>query len=232
MKNWDAVISSIEVKNLLQGGFSNLEFVCIREEWLPDLGSEYINIEPLVYKYGKIQAGSVIFEEEVPFKLITSLPLNAGLHFRAERGLIILPSTYWNSFMLREAAWSESDWEILHKLYAKDLYPIKMLWEAFILIKRMNFDYIHYADKAFYVIHNKEKQILFPHILLKYFFIPSICSSPHYDEIYCTVSTFNEMLNRFDGNLSKYNSDAVAVLLSKEVPIPEIESIMNQLIVE
>lgn len=128
--------------------------------------------------------------------------------------------------------WTESDWKILHELYAVNLYPIQMLWEAFIFIDSMKMRYAPYMDKVFHTVSVKGKEVLIPQSLLKYFLIPSICSSPNYNEIYCTVHNFNEMINRFDGNLTKYNSDTVAALLSKEIPISEIENIMNQLIVE
>lgn len=71
-----------------------------------------------------------------------------------------------------------------------------------------------------------------PHSLLKYFFIPSLCKSPQYDDIYCTVSTFNEMINRFDGNLSKFNSDSIIGLLTKGMPVSQIENSVNQLLID
>lgn len=232
MYKWGAITSSIEITNLLAGNSDGLDFINIRDAWLPRSDSKYISVEPLSFKYGKIQTGSIIFEEEVPFKLITTLPANAGFPFKTERGLIILPAQQWNSFNLRETVWTKSDWKLLHELYAVNLYPIQMLWEAFIFIDYMHIRYAHYGNKAFYIISVKGKEIFIPHSLLKYFLIPSICSSPNYNDIYCTVHKFNEMINRFDGNLTKYNSDTVAALLSKEVPISEIETIVNQLIVE
>lgn len=232
MYKWGTVSTSIGMKNLLAGEFNDLDFIGIRDGWLPRGDSRYVNVKPLSYKYGKIQAGSIIFEESVPFKLITSLPVNAGFPFRTERGLIILPSKHWNSFNTNKTDWTDSNWEILHELYAVNLYPIQMLWEAFILVENMYIRYAPYGNKAFYTISIKGREVFIPHSLLKYFLIPSICSSPNYNEIYCTVHNFNEMINRFDGNLSKYNSDTVAALLSKEISISEIATIVNQLIVE
>lgn len=92
MYKWGVIASSIEITNLLAGNFDGLDFISIRHAWLPRDDSKYISVEPLSYKYGKIWAGSIIFEEDVPFKLITSLPANVGFPFRTERGLIILPT--------------------------------------------------------------------------------------------------------------------------------------------
>ncbi len=232
MCKWGAFTSSIGIKNILAGNSDSFDFIGIRDAWLPRGDSTYVNVLPLSYKYGKILAGSIIFEEGVPFKLVTSLSINVGFPFKTEGGLIILPARHWNSFNLRETDWIESDWEILHELYAVNLYPIQLLWEAFIFIDNMKMRYAPYMEKSFYPVSVKGKEYLIPQSLLKYFLIPSICSSPNYNDIYCTVHNFNEMINRFDGNLSKYNSDSVAALLSKDIPISEIETIVNQLILE
>lgn len=107
-----------------------------------------------------------------------------------------------------------------------------MLWEAFIFTKGMSFNSILHKEKSNYSIYFNGDEIQLPHSLLKYFSIPSLCLSPQYDEIYCTVSTFNAMLNRFDGNLSKFNSDSITGLLTKGMPISQIENSVNQLLIE